>query len=313
MKICIDIGHNCTCDSGAIGIIKEDDVVRVVSYKIIDLLKGKGHEVIVSDPRTATSLNDSLMQRVSVANDNNVQFFISIHANKTKGGFGTEAYSYPGNNTSYVLADRITQKIAALGYKNRGVKNGSELCVISCTDMPAVLVELFFVDSQDDVNRYDADKLALAVAEGIINETIITSPPMNQNDTRTVMLQKILNQLQITDYLGNRLDEDGVYGPCTTSAVKRFQDIFAINNNGIIDSLTWDYIYRLLDNPQQSRLSYNDIPTRYIQYRVGAVVDGWFGSETDRLVKKYQLEHGLTPDGIVGVMTWKKLLGERRL
>ena len=36
--------------------------------------------------------------------------------------------------------------------------------------------------------------------------------------------------------------------------------------------------------------------------------DGDFGKETLAAVKKYQLKHGLSPDGIVGEKTWAKLL-----
>lgn len=37
--------------------------------------------------------------------------------------------------------------------------------------------------------------------------------------------------------------------------------------------------------------------------------DGDFGSATDAAVRKYQSRNGLTPDGCVGIKTWKKLLG----
>lgn len=37
--------------------------------------------------------------------------------------------------------------------------------------------------------------------------------------------------------------------------------------------------------------------------------DGIFGEETYKAVIAYQRAKGLTPDGIVGYNTWKKLLG----
>ena len=37
--------------------------------------------------------------------------------------------------------------------------------------------------------------------------------------------------------------------------------------------------------------------------------DGDFGAETEEAVKAFQRDNGLTPDGIVGIVTWKCLLG----
>jgi peptidoglycan hydrolase-like protein with peptidoglycan-binding domain len=37
--------------------------------------------------------------------------------------------------------------------------------------------------------------------------------------------------------------------------------------------------------------------------------DGTFGPRTETLVKEFQTEHGLTADGIVGLVTWGASLG----
>jgi N-acetylmuramoyl-L-alanine amidase len=63
---------------------------------------------------------------------------------------------------------------AALGIPNRGV-NVMNLIVLNKTDCPAILVECCFVDSSD-ADKYNADKIAKAIAEGILNVSIQNAP-----------------------------------------------------------------------------------------------------------------------------------------
>ena len=46
---------------------------------------------------------------------------------------------------------------------------------------------------------------------------------------------------------------------------------------------------------------------KVLQKKLGIAVDGFFGSDTENAVIKYQKSHGLTPDGIVGQRTWESL------
>lgn len=47
---------------------------------------------------------------------------------------------------------------------------------------------------------------------------------------------------------------------------------------------------------------------RELQKLLGVGVDGDFGDETEAAVRQFQREHGLTPDGVVGKLTWAALL-----
>ena len=165
-KLAIDIGHNVSFDGGAVGIKREDVLNYEVGTKLIEKCREAFVNVINCTPSTAISLNDSLNQRVKVANTNNVDLFISIHHNLSPGGEGTELYCIKGGRAE-VPAIIILQEIVKLGFINRGVKDGSNLFVIKRTIMPAMLIECSFCDSPKDMENYDTEKMAEAIFKGI--------------------------------------------------------------------------------------------------------------------------------------------------
>ncbi|AJA46776.1 cell wall hydrolase/autolysin [Clostridium pasteurianum DSM 525 = ATCC 6013] len=170
--IAIDIGHNVApVDVGAEAIMKEGPVNLAVGQRVISKLESLGYTVVQTKPVTATNESDSLQQRVAAANNAKADLFISIHAN-VGGGVGTEVWA-GGSAKSIELGQNIEDNMVALGYRNRGVKvqgiDGDHLYVLKNTVMPAVLVETFFLDSQEDVNRYNPDAIANAIVNGIIS------------------------------------------------------------------------------------------------------------------------------------------------
>lgn len=49
--------------------------------------------------------------------------------------------------------------------------------------------------------------------------------------------------------------------------------------------------------------------TKLVQRVVGVEADGYCGAQTVKAVKAWQKSHGLTADGVVGIKTWKRMLG----
>lgn len=165
-KLAIDMGHNVNFDGGAVGIKEENVLNYEVGTKLIEKCREVGVDVINCTPSTATSLNDSLNQRVVAANTNNADFFISIHHNASLGGEGCEIYCMKGGRGEEV-SNIILSEIVKLGFKDRGVKDGSGLFVINRTIMPAILIECAFCDSVKDMGNYDSRKMAEAIFNGV--------------------------------------------------------------------------------------------------------------------------------------------------
>lgn len=170
MRICLNAGHTISgAGSGAIGYIIEGVETRKVVNAVKRYLEEAGHKVVIANVDKAASQGGYLYSVVNKANTSKVDLFVSIHFNAGKGK-GVECYSWKGERTPQAVG--ICNELTKLGFKNRGVKNGSQLYVVRNTIMPATLVEVCFVDTKSDVDLYKSlgvSKVAQAIARGILN------------------------------------------------------------------------------------------------------------------------------------------------
>lgn len=181
MRICVNVGHTLRGSGcGAIGIKNESVENRKVAIEVIDMLKKYGHEVIESKVDYANSNSEYLKNCVDIANKSKAELFVSIHFNSfNKQAHGVETFIYKNNKKASEVGNRIGNSISALGYKNRGVKDGSGLYVIKHTSMTAVLVECCFIDNKEDMSKYDSKKMAKAICQGILNKPIDETNEVN--------------------------------------------------------------------------------------------------------------------------------------
>ena len=311
MKYGIDVGHNCPpVDTGAVGIRKEDELNKEVGARVMEKLKTLNHEVVYCTPSYASSSGNSLYRRTNKANVEKVDFYVSIHFN-AGGGRGTEVFAI--SKAGKEVAKRVVDAIAALGYVNRGVKDGSWLYVLKNTKMPGILVEGGFVDSSEDMQRYNAEKIANAIVKGltgsIVNEKDLENVDVKSPTNVTLLkIQSQLNILNFRDYNGKKLTEDGLMGGKTTFAIKKFQEVTGLKINGIADLDTIAALINILSKPVLKFGNNNVVANRYIQWRLNLTVDGVYGNYTEKAVLKYQNVKKLKADGIVGPITWAGLI-----
>ena len=179
MKIAIRAGHNFKA-IGAVGLIDETTENRKVRDSVIKYLKQSGHSVLDVTPGNM-STNEDLSYGVAKANAWGADLFISIHFNKAynsyNGAIGTETWVYSKTDkfNDEVYAQRIVNAIAGLGFKNRGVKENTQLYELKNTKMPSVIVEVCFVEATEDVALYKklgAEIIGKSIAEAIANKKI---------------------------------------------------------------------------------------------------------------------------------------------
>lgn len=292
MIINVHAGHSLKC-RGASGLLDEVNEDRAVKNRVIELLRANGHTVYDCTDDVGKTQNANLRNIVRKCNDHKVDLDVSIHLN-AGGGTGTEVYIYSDSSKAKDEATRIAEKISnALGIRNRGVKTSTKLYVLRKTNSPALLVECCFVDNAIDKVKWNADKCAKAIVEGILNATVnnvthteASKPtPAPNNNTNKLNYDGWVARLQteLNNQFHKGLAVDGLKGPKTLSACITVK-------KGAKGNIT-----------------------KLIQERLNSVgfslsTDGIFGSGTEKAVKVFQKNRGLTADGIVGRNTWDWLL-----
>lgn len=172
MRISVNCGHTIAGSGyGAMsGKYKESDINRKVGKELIKLLKKAGHNVFDSTIDDARTQNSYLEAVVRTANACDVDLFISLHCNASasRTGHGVEVYTYKGRKLDYAI--KVCYEVSRLGFRNRGIRDGSHLYVVKNTKAPALLVEMFFLDNETDQTLYTKmgyKEMARAIARAI--------------------------------------------------------------------------------------------------------------------------------------------------
>lgn len=166
----VHAGHNFKVP-GASGIFSETVEDRKVKDLVIAKLRNLGHTVYDCTDENGATANQCLANIVAKCNQHKVDLDISIHFNASGGaGHGAEVFQY--NTATNAVASAIQNAIVALGFRNRGVKNSTELYVLRNTKSPAILIECCFCDNAGDAAKYNAESMATAIVKGITGKTV---------------------------------------------------------------------------------------------------------------------------------------------
>jgi N-acetylmuramoyl-L-alanine amidase len=172
-------GHNFNI-TGASGLVDEVTEDRKIYPKVIEYIEKAGERAVDCTPEVTETKSEDLAYGVSKANSEGVDIFASIHLNCSDGnGHGTEVLYK--SEAGRIYAERIVNKLAALGFTNRGAKEDTRgLYEFAHCNMPNVIVECFFCDNQADVDLYNSigpDAIGKAIAEGILGRDIVEEAP----------------------------------------------------------------------------------------------------------------------------------------
>lgn len=180
MIIGIDKGHAIKGSVGASAILNEVVENRKIGNRLIAMLKEKGHTVVDCSVDESYDVNQQLAGIVKKANAQKLDVFASIHLN-AGGGHGTETYIYSGSysfkESNRAIAKKVNDAVvSSCNFRNRGVKEGN-LYVLRETVAPAILVEVCFVDSQEDANKINIEAIAKAMFKAITGTDYVAPAP----------------------------------------------------------------------------------------------------------------------------------------
>lgn len=171
VSIMLDAGHGGR-DPGAVynGRQEKDDVLKLV-LAIGELLQNSGIDV---EYTRTTDIYETPFQKAMEANEAGVDFFISIHRNSSPLAnqyMGVESLIYNLSGIKYEMAENINAQLETVGFKDLGVKARPNLVVLRRTKMPAILVEVGFINSDSDNTLFDKNfnDIALAITDGILD------------------------------------------------------------------------------------------------------------------------------------------------
>ena len=169
-KVIIDAGHGGQ-EPGAVyeGRQEKEDALRL-AFDVGNALERRG--ISVSYTRVS-DVYDSPYEKAAMANASDADIFLSIHRNAMPvpgTASGVENLVYEDSGTAGALGRNIGEALAEAGWTDLGVKERPGLVVLRNTKIPAVLVEVGFINNEKDNEFLDANMAATAdaIADGVL-------------------------------------------------------------------------------------------------------------------------------------------------
>lgn len=168
--IVLDAGHGGS-DFGATfeGRREKDDVLALTLA--VGQILSQNPDLNVLYTREG-DIYESPSKKATDANNAAADLFISIHRNSTpvpESYSGAETLVYSDSGVAGQLARNIDRELENIGLANLGITERKNLTVLSKTNMPAVLLEVGYMNTARDNVFFDENftRIAQAIANGI--------------------------------------------------------------------------------------------------------------------------------------------------
>lgn len=168
--VILDAGHGGNNPGAVYRGRREKDDNLALTLAVGRILERNGVEVYYT--RT-TDVYESPTQKAQKGNAVQGNYFVSIHRNAStypNQYTGVESLVYSRYGEADRLAGNINTRLEQVGFENLGVNEGMTFVVLNQTQMPAVLLEAGFLNTDADNQLFDErfEEIARAIADGIL-------------------------------------------------------------------------------------------------------------------------------------------------
>lgn len=183
-KIILDPGHGGYDNGASYNGRREKDDVLSLAFDVAANLRRLGYDVEFT--RT-DDVYDSPTEKAKIGNASGADYFISLHRNSSGtpnqyNGVQTLVYSDTGIKSD--MARNINKRLEEVGFNNINVEERKDLAVLRRTRMPALLLEVGFINSDRDNQLFDSQKAEIAEAIAIgIDETLRGDTAVTTSDS----------------------------------------------------------------------------------------------------------------------------------
>lgn len=155
-------------------VIEEKTIVLAIGLHVAELLSREGAKVILTRSEDKTI---GLYERTALSNNAGAHFFVSIHCDsnpRPNSASGTTIYYHKDDADSRALGQAILNEIVKVsGLPSRGVRSDSVLyqtglAVLRTSQMPAVLIEVGYLNHSFDRAKLIDPAFQKRIAEAIV-------------------------------------------------------------------------------------------------------------------------------------------------
>ena len=228
-KIIIDAGHGGYDNGATYNGRREKDDNLALALAVGEILADSGVEVGFT---RVEDVYQSPVDKARNANRQDGDYLVSIHRNSSpmpNTYSGVQSLIFDEGGVMSRMAANINQEMAQVGYQDLGTDIRRNLAILRRSDMPSILVEAGFINTDVDNTLFDQrfTETAQAIADGIIGTLLQTGelelePGDDDNEIYRVQTGLFRNKAN-ADAMATQLRTMGY-----PVAIEMFKDLYAV-------------------------------------------------------------------------------------